>query len=303
MRNAAVPVAPARGVGAVPRSTHRSALSVLRPEAAVALAFLALLIAVAVAAPIISPYDPLKNSLIERLTPPVWGDGGSLKHLLGTDQLGRDIATRIIYGGRVSLLVGASAVIVGGGFGLLAGLLAGYFGGRVDAVLMRLGDVQLAMPFVLLALAVLAAVGPGVLNVILVLSVGQWVEYARVTRGEVFGLREREFVLAARVVGTSDRRIVTRHILPNVLPTVIVIGSLAVGNVILTEASLTFLGSGVGLETASWGGMIAQARDVIAIAPWIAAGPGVVLMLTILSINIIGDWLRDVLDPRLRSSA
>jgi peptide/nickel transport system permease protein len=229
--------------------------------------------------------------------------GGSMLHPLGTDQLGRDIATRVIYGGRVSLLVGASAVIVGGGFGLLPVSSPATLGAASMRCLCVWEISSWRLPFVLLALAVLAAVGPGVLNVILVLSVGQWVEYARVTRGEVLGLREREFVLAARVIGVRDRQIVVRHILPNVLPTVIVIGSLAVGNVILTEASLTFLGSGVGLETASWGGMIAQARDVIAIAPWIAAGPGVVLMLTILSINIIGDWLRDVLDPRLRSSA
>lgn len=288
---------------AVRRRRGRGPLSVLRPEAAAALGFLSLLVLVALFAPLLTPYDPLRNALIERLTPPAWDQEGTWSHPLGTDGLGRDIATRVIYGGRVSLLVGASAVLVGGCFGLLAGLLAGYFGGRLDALLMRLGDVQLAMPFVLLALAVLAAVGPGVLNVILVLSVGQWVEYARVTRGEVLGLREREFVLAARVIGTHDRRILFRHILPNVLPTVIVIGSLALGSVILAEASLTFLGSGVGLETPSWGGMIAQARDYMAIAPWIAAGPGVVLMLTILSINIVGDWLRDVLDPRLRTAA
>jgi len=163
LTDTAVPITPTQGgVGTVQRAARRSALSVLRPEAAVALAFLGVLIALAIGAPLITPYDPLKNSLIERLTPPAWGDGGSMLHPLGTDQLGRDIATRVIYGGRVSLLVGASAVIVGGGFGLLAGLLAGYFGGRVDALLMRLGDIQLAMPFVLLALAVLAAVGPGV---------------------------------------------------------------------------------------------------------------------------------------------
>lgn len=281
------------------RPGRRRAWQILRPEAVVALAFLAFLVLLAVAAPLVSPYEPNRTALTIRLTPPAWGDGGSWAHPLGTDGLGRDIATRIIYGARVSLLVGAAAVMFGGGIGLLAGLVAGYFGGRVDALFMRLGDVQLALPFILVALAVLAIIGPGVVNVILVLSVGQWVEYARVSRGEVLSLREREFVLAARVIGQRDRAIIRRHILPNVMPTVLVIASLAVGNVILSEASLTFLGSGVGIETASWGGMIAQARDFMSVAGWLAAAPGVVLMLTILAINIVGDWLRDVLDPRM----
>ena len=282
--------------------TRRRVWDILRPEAAVALGFLGLLVGLAIFAPWVTPYDPNRNVLIERLTPPAWGDGGTWAHPLGTDGLGRDIATRTIYGARVSLLVGASAVLFGGGFGLLAGLLAGYFGGRVDQFFMRLGDVQLALPFILIALAVLAIIGPGIPNVILVLSVGQWVEYARVARGEVLSLREREFVLGAKVIGQRDRNIIRKHILPNVLPTILVLASLAVGNVILAEASLTFLGSGVGIETASWGGMIAQARDSMSVAGWLATAPGIVLMLTILAINIVGDWMRDVLDPRLRST-
>lgn len=299
MSQASTAMAAAR-IAVEPRRTRRP-WHILRPEAVVALAFLALVIFLALAAPWISPYDPNRNALTERLTPPAWGDGGTWAHPLGTDSLGRDIVTRIMYGGRVSLLVGAAAVLFGGSVGLLAGLLAGYFGGRVDQLFMRLGDVQLALPFFLIALAVLAIIGPGLVNVILVLAVGQWVEYARVARGEVLSLREREFVLAARVIGQRDRNIIRGHIMPNTLPTILVLASLAVGNVILAEASLTFLGSGVGIETASWGGMIAQARDFMSFAGWLATAPGIVLMLTILAINIVGDWLRDVLDPRLRS--
>jgi peptide/nickel transport system permease protein len=262
--------------------------------------FLVALVGLAVAAPLVAPHDPNRTVLVQRLRPPVWDSRGDWTNPLGTDALGRDILSRLIYGARISLLVGASAVLVGGTAGVLAGLVAGFYGAWVEAALMRLGDVQLALPFILLALAIMAAIGPGLVNVIVVLALGQWVEYARIVRGEVLSLREREFVDAARILGQRDHVILRRHVLPNVLSSVVVLGSLSIGTVILAEASLTFLGAGVGADVPSWGGMIAEGREYMSAAAWIAAIPGVALMVTILAINLIGDWLRDVLDPRLR---
>jgi peptide/nickel transport system permease protein len=264
--------------------------------------FLLVIALAACAANLVAPYDPRETAIISRLKPPAFLSGGSWANLLGTDALGRDILSRLLYGARISLLVGISAVLIGGSVGILAGLLAGYCGGRVDSVVMRLADVQLAFPFILLALAVMAVVGPGLVNVIVVLSIGQWVEYARVVRGEVLSLREREFVLAARVLGQRDILILSRHLLPNVMAPVIVISSLSVGVAILSEASLSFLGAGVELDTPTLGGMIAAGRDYMRVAGWVATIPGLALLLIILCINVVGDWLRDLLDPRLRGS-
>jgi peptide/nickel transport system permease protein len=300
MSATATAAAPATPVVA-PRSRQKRVAGLRRARAVVLAAlFLVALIGLAVAAPLVAPHDPSRTALIQRLRPPVWDSRGDWTNPLGTDALGRDILSRLIFGARISLLVGASAVLVGGTAGVLAGLVAGFYGAWIEAVLMRLGDVQLALPFILLALAIMAAIGPGLVNVIVVLALGQWVEYARIVRGEVLSLREREFVDAARILGQRDHVIVRRHVLPNVLPSVVVLASLSLGTVILAEASLTFLGAGVGADVPSWGGMIAEGREYMSAAAWIAAIPGVALMVTILAINLIGDWLRDVLDPRLR---
>jgi peptide/nickel transport system permease protein len=254
----------------------------------------------AVLAPVLAPHDPLKISLANRLQPPFWNPEGDLEYILGTDALGRDILSRIMYGSRVSLLVGFVPVVLAGTLGVTLGLIAGYLGGGFDQLIMRIADVQLAFPVMLLAIAVMAVVGPGLVNILGVLAFTVWVSYARVVRGETLSLREREFILAAKAIGQREWVIMVRHILPNVTAAIIVVFSFAVPIMILTEAGLTFLGVGVETTTPTWGNMIADGRDYIDIAWWLTTFPGIALMLTVLSINLIGDWLRDVLDPRLR---
>lgn len=265
---------------------------------------LVLLLAVVIAAlfsPLIAPHDPKKQVLEHRLRPPVFA-GGTSEHLLGTDQLGRDLLSRIIYGARVSLMVGLAAVMLAGITGIGMGIISGMFGGWVDRAVMRLADMQLAMPFILFALAVMAVLGPGLRNVILVLGVTGWVIYGRVVRSETLSLREKEFVEASRALGHGRLKIIRRHILPNILPTAIVLATLQIANMIIAEASLSFLGLGIEPDIPSWGGMLADGRGYISTAWWVATFPGVAIMLTVLSINLIGDWLRDSLDPRLKSS-
>jgi peptide/nickel transport system permease protein len=262
---------------------------------------LLLVLLAGIAAPLLSAYDPNVGSLLERLRPPLFA-GGDPYHPLGTDQLGRDIFTRIIYGARISLLVGFTAVALGGGLGVILGLIAGYYGGRIDTLIGRLADIQLAFPFLLLAIAVVAVIGPGLINVIAVLAIGSWMPYARVVRGQVLSAKERDFIIAARTIGATDASIIFRHLLPNVLTPAIVLGTFAVAATIIAEASLSFLGLGVGTQIPSWGSMLADGRAYLASAWWLAALPGLAIMLTVLSINMIGDWVRDVLDPRLRSS-
>ena len=271
----------------------------LRDRSALAsLLVVAAVVILSVAAPILPLTDPLEQDLVARLIPPLWLAEGSPDHLLGTDQLGRDILSRVIWGARVSLIVGVSAVIISGLLGVTAGIVAGYFGGRVDNVLMRLADGQLAIPFILLVIAVISVVGPGIQNVIPVLGVTGWVIYARVARSEVLTLREREFVQAAHALGASAPRILLRHITPNILGSVAVVASIEVANVILLESALGFLGLGVQPPTPSWGNMLGEGRDYLATSWWLATIPGLALALTALSINIVGDFLRDVLDPR-----
>ena len=265
---------------------------------------LVILLATAVAAafgPALAPFDPNRQKLILRLADPMSSGPDGSVFWLGSDVLGRDVLTRLLYGARVSLLVGIAAIAVGGTIGIVAGLLSGYFGGWVDDVIMRLGDIQLAFPFILLAIMFLVVLGSGIWNLILVLGVGQWVTYARIVRADTLSLREKEFVEAARALGDSTTSIIFRTILPNILAPLTVIASFNVASVILSEAALSFLGLGVPPSVPTWGSMLAESRDtLVANKWWLAVFPGVAIVLTVLSFNILGDWLRDFLDPRLR---
>jgi peptide/nickel transport system permease protein len=268
---------------------------------AIGLVIVALDLVVALLAPALAPHDPLDQDVTRRLLPPVWLAGGGAEHLLGTDQLGRDILSRIIHGSRVSLLIGFLSVIVSLPVGVCVGLLAGYWSGRLDDVTMRVADVQLAFPFILLAITIAGVLGPSPRNVVLILAIGGWVVYARLARGQVLSLREKEFIEAARGLGVGTFRILFRHLLPNVASPVIVVATFAVAQMILLESSLSFLGLGVQPPTPSWGGMLNDGRAYITVAWWLSTLPGAAIMLTVLGINFVGDWLRDLLDPRLQS--
>ena len=263
-----------------------------------------ILLATAIAAafgPALAPFDPNRQNLVLRLADPMSSGPDGSVFWLGSDVLGRDVLTRLLYGARVSLLVGIAAIGVGGTIGIVAGLLSGYFGGWVDDLIMRLGDIQLAFPFILLAIMFLVVLGSGIWNLILVLGVGQWVTYARIVRAATLSLREKEFVEAARALGDSTASIIFRTILPNILAPLTVIASFNVASVILSEAALSFLGLGVPPSVPTWGSMLAESRDtLLANKWWLAVFPGVAIVLTVLSFNILGDWLRDFLDPRLR---
>lgn len=270
----------------------------------IALLLLGFITFLAIFGPQIAPKDPNRLTLVARLKPPMEENRqNEVEYYLGTDALGRDVLSRLIYGARISLAVGFVAVGIGGTIGTLLGLVAGYYGGRVDDIIMRLADIQLAFPFILLAIMVLVVLGAGVLNLVLVLGIGQWVTYARIARGETISQREKEYIEAARSIGASHTRIMFLALLPNILAPLIVIASFNVASVILAEASLSFLGLGVPPTVPTWGGMLAESRDqLLANRWWLAVFPGVAIMLTVLSLNILGDWLRDFLDPRLRGT-
>jgi peptide/nickel transport system permease protein len=257
-------------------------------------------LATAILAARLAPHDPLTQDISQRLMPPFWLSG-SMENLLGTDLLGRDILSRIIFGSRISLFVGASSVLVAGTVGVLLGLVAGYYRGRLDAIIMRVVDTQLAIPFLVLAVAVVAVLGASLRNIIVVLGVTGWVSYGRIVRGEVLSIREKEYVDAARLVGCRDHRIMFLHILPNVSASIIVVATLQVAQMIIAEASLSFLGLGVRPPTPTWGGMVADGRNYLADAWWVSAFPGVAILLTVLGINLLSDWLRDYLDPTLKN--
>ncbi len=259
-----------------------------------------LVIVAALAAPQLATTDPIDQDLTVALKPPFWAGDGSLQHPLGTDHLGRDVYSRVIHGARISLTISVLAALLGALVGVAAGLVAGYVGGRVDAVIMRIVDLNLAFPLILLALAVVALLGANLKNLVIVMAITTWMIYARVVRGLTLGLRAREFVQAARALGAHDARIIARHVLPNVLPPVIVIWTLEVARVILMESALSFLGLGVPPPTPTWGRMLAEGRDYLTVAGWIAIFPGIAIMVTVLGINFLGDGLRDLLDPRLR---
>ena len=263
------------------------------------LGVIAAAVMVAAFAPALAPSDPVKNRLLDRLTPPMWAQGGSARHPLGTDTLGRDVLSRLLHGARISLTVGLAAVLVAGVVGVALGLVAGYRGGWADDLLMRLGDMQLAFPVLLLGVAVIAVLGASLTNMILVLGASGWVTYARIARGETLSLKEREFVAAARALGAPARHVVARHLLPNVLPPLLVVTTFSVARTIIAEASLSFLGLGLPPPTPSWGAMLDEGRNYITTGWWLAFFPGLAILLLVLAINLCGDWLRDALDPRI----
>jgi ABC-type dipeptide/oligopeptide/nickel transport system permease subunit len=263
-------------------------------------AVLLLIVASAVCAPWIAPYSPVTVDIQHRLGPPAWMEGGTRAHVLGTDQIGRDLLSRVIYGGRVSLVIGTAAVIVSSSIGVLLGLAAGYFAGRIDWTIMTLVNVMLTFPFVLLALAVIAVLGPSLVNMIVVLGVADWPLYARVIRAETMAIREREFVLAGRALGMSHVRIVFGQILPNLVSVIVVIATLQVARVIILESFLSFLGLGVQPPTPAWGNMLGEGRVYMLNSWWIATFPGLAIFVTTLAINLMGNALRDWLDPHMK---
>ena len=253
----------------------------------------------AIFSPLISPHDPIAQDVEKRLIPPMWQEGADPQYLLGTDHLGRDIVSRLIYGARISIVVSVSAVALSAILGTLIGLFSGFYGGKVDSFFMRIADVQLAFPFILLAIAIIAVLGPSLENIIIVMGITGWVIYARVVRAEVLSLREKEFIMSVRALGGSNGRIIFKHLLPNVIPPIIVIITLEMARMIIMEAALSFLGLGIQPPTPTWGGMLADGRVYLATSWWLATFPGLVIMLVVLGINLLGNWLRDMLDPRL----
>ncbi|KQX45366.1 ABC transporter permease [Paenibacillus sp. Root444D2] len=259
---------------------------------------MSIVIFTALFAPWLAPYDPSEQHITDMLAPPFWLDGGSMQYVLGTDNLGRDLLSRIIYGSQVSLVVGLFAIIVAGAIGLSIGLISGYYGGWLDNVFMRLVDSFLAIPNILFTLVILKVTGPGMFTLIVVLGVTNWVVYARVIRSEVLSLKEREFVRAAKSIGVRDGMIMIRHLLPNVFSSFCVLGTLSMATTIISEASLSFLGLGIQPPTISWGGMLSTGREYLATNWGLATFPGIAITITTLGIIFLGDWLRDIFDPR-----
>ena len=266
----------------------------------VSVAILMMVFVSALLAPILAPHDPAEQDLEARLVPPFWAAEGTSRHPLGTDALGRDLLSRIVYGSRISLFVGFMSVALQGVIGVTVGLTTGYYGGRFDAVVMRFADIQLAVPFFVLAIAVMTVLGPGLRNVILVLGITGWILYGRVVRSEVLSVREREYVDAARALGASGPRILIKHVLPNVFSSFLVISTLEVARMIIAEASLSYLGLGVQPPTPTWGGMVADGRNWLMTSWWVSTLPGIAIFATVLAVNVIGDFLRDWFDPTLR---
>ena len=288
-----VPVAP--GAGAA-RTTRRRSIS---KPGLVGLTLVALLVTAALVGPWLVGADPDRQDLRGRLASPFWSTG-STDHLLGTDQLGRDLLARIVQGARVSLTIGITATLLAGAAGVALGLIAGYAGGRVDRVIAFAVDVQQTIPFVVVAIGVVAVLGPSLRNVIVVLAVTGWVGYARIVRLQTMSLRRAPFVEAARAIGVAPGRMLARHILPNIIGPTVVIASQQVAAMILYEAALSYLGLGAPSDTITWGGMVAAGRETMATAWWVSTLPGVAIALTVLGFNLLGDWLRDALDPATR---
>jgi peptide/nickel transport system permease protein len=281
-----------------PRTASRRRLSRRSVYAGFLILLLTFWVLVALFAPFLAPKDPIRPNLFDSALPPAWEDGGKGAYLFGTDHLGRDVLSRVIYGARVSLIVAISTIVIGGGVGTILGMIAGYFGRVVDAVIMRLTDTALAFPSILLAIMLATVFGPSYFNVLLVVSMIIWPRFARQARGETLALRELLFVKYAGAVGVPWRRILLRHIFPNVLPSILVLASWQVAFVIILEASLSFLGVGIPPPNPSWGVMVSDGRSYLSTEWWIAVFPAGAIVLTVVAINMFGDWLRDALDPK-----
>ncbi len=267
-------------------------------EALIGVLILTIFLISALFAPYIVPHDPLAQDLSSRLKPPGWYGKGAY-YFLGTDQLGRDILSRIIYGGRITLFVGFVCAIIASIVGSFLGVIAGYFGGKIDSIIMRIADVQLAFPFIILAIALIAAFGPNLTNIVIILGLTSWVRFARVVRADALLLREFDYVTASTAIGASHKRIIFRHILPNIISPIIVVITLEIPRMILMESALSFLGLGVQPPEPSWGSMASDGRVYINVAWWLTTFPGIAIMLVVLSVNLMGDWLRDELDVKI----
>ena len=281
---------------AVGRKRVRSAGS----RALVGLVLVGIVVVLAVFAPWLTSARPDATDLSQRLLPPAWMAKGVSGHVLGMDPLGRDLWSRIVYGARVSLIVAFSTVALAGIVGISLGLIAGYYGGILDRLIGGVTDIQMAFPFLLLAVAIVSATGPGIRNVIVVLALWGWVTYCRLVRGQTLAVREKEFVQSARAVGSRDGRILWKYLLPNVLPSVIVLLTFQVGQIVVAESAMSFLGLGVQPPTPSWGSIINDGREYLSTAWWISTFPGVLLMIRVVGVGFVGDWLRETLDPQLR---
>ena len=275
-------------------------LAALRSGPVIPVIIIGFFVMVAILAPLVTPYSPTKTSLPEKNIPPFWQEGGTLSHPLGTDPLGRDLWARLAYGARISLVVALSTLALGGILGTALGLVSGYYRGPVDAIIMRASDITIAFPIILFAILLVVIVGPGLINLIVAVGMVIWARYARVVRGEVMSIMTQDFIARAKVSGASDFRIITRHLLPNVFNSLLVLLTLQVGFLIILESSLSFLGAGVPPPTPAWGSMVASGRDYIVTAWWVSAIPGIAIMLLVIAFNMLGDWLRDRLDPKLR---
>lgn len=284
----------------LPRTTLGRAFANLRRWPVVPGAILALLVCCGIFAPLIAPHDPNVSTLRARNTPPVWDKKGSARYILGADHQGRDVLSRVIYGARISLIVAAVSLVIGGVIGISLGMVSGYFGGWVDEVIMRIIDVKLAIPLILIALVVVIVIGQSFAVLVGILAVNSWSGFARQVRGEALQLKTMDYVALAKVAGASTPRILYKHIFPGIINTVIVLATLQVGGLILTESILSFLGAGIPPPTATWGTMVSEGRTYLAGAWWIAFFPGVAIFLTVMAFNFLGDWIRDRLDPRLR---
>lgn len=272
----------------------------VRGSTLVSVLWLMVVLACAIAPQAITRIDPNAQDITRRCLPPSFKAADGIRNVLGTDQLGRDILSRVVWGSRISILVGAAAAALSVAIGVPLGLLCGYYGGRMDRVIMHIADIQLAFPSMVLAIALVAVLGPSTRNMIIVLAIGGWVQHARVIRGQVLSLREKEYVKAAEALGATDAEVIIRHLVPATIPTMLVIATFQVAGAIVTEAALTFLGLGVSRVVPSWGGMLSDAQDYLVMAGWMATIPGFVIALTVLSINIAGDSLRQAFDRRFR---
>lgn len=258
----------------------------------------AVLLLCALFSPLLAPHSPTAQDISNTLRPPFWQEGGGIRNILGTDSLGRDVLSRLIYGSRISVIVGFAGVLCSGILGMLLGVIAGFFGKTTDAIIMRLTDIMLSLPYILIAIAIIGAIGPSLTNIILVIAITNWVGYARIIRFEAMTLSKAEFIEMAAISGTKPWRTILQHVVPNVLNSAIVLATLDVGKLITFEAALSFLGLGVKPPTPTWGGMLADGRAYLTFAWWIATFAGLAIAATVLGGNLLGDWLRDELDPR-----